>query len=81
MENYSRNNKITCPHCQDVWQYKMVIEHGNNKSLVTDDFHILEDNQICTCFKCHGQYTLKITTPPSISVDDFIYQAWKHCKM
>ena len=73
--------EIKCPHCNDIWEYEMIVEHNGNKCVVTKDFNFIEDEQDCVCFKCHTHYPIKITSPADIKMDDFIYLLWRHCKM
>ena len=73
--------EIKCPHCNDIWEYEMIVEHNGNKCVVTKDFNFIENEQDCVCFKCHTHYPMKITGPADIKMDDFIYLLWRHCKM
>ena len=73
--------EIKCPHCNDTWEYEMIVEHSCNKCVVTKDFNFIEDEQDCVCYKCHNHYTMKITSSADIKMDDFVYNAWRHCKM
>ena len=75
-------NKIyKCPHCGDEWEYKMIVDHGSGKSVFTKANNFIEEGQDCVCYKCHAHYTMKITRPSDVKMDDFIYNVWRHCKM
>lgn len=76
-----KKNTFKCPHCEDEWEILMVVDHGNNKCIVTPNYSFIENGQDCVCYKCHAHYTMKITTPSDIKMDDFIYNVWRHCKM
>jgi transcription elongation factor Elf1 len=70
-----------CPHCGDEWEYETIIDHGDNKCLVTKNYEFLEEGQDCVCYKCHNHYRMTITSQPDMIMKDFIYYAWRRCRM
>lgn len=71
------NKKIICPYCGDTWKYELLIDHENGKSLVTSDFHVIEEWEECTCYKCGGKYHLLIDSKPDMYMYPAIYKAWR----
>lgn len=71
--------EITCPHCGDTWKYKLVVDHEDGKSLITDTYGTVEEGQVCTCFKCHKQYTINFPDP-DLNMYPFVYRAWRTVK-
>jgi len=72
---------MKCPHCGDEWEYQYIVDHGNNRSIVTLNYDFIEEGQECTCYKCHARYKVIATEPSDVRMDDFIYNVWRHCKM
>jgi len=73
------NNKIRCPYCGDEWTYNFIVDHESGKAIVTEDFHIIESWQECTCYKCFNKYR-PVIGEATFNMWDFVYQAWRHVK-